>query len=127
MAGEKMRILVITGTRTDERRGEVTALLARLQPDIDLVIVGCCPTGVDAEARNTCQVRGIDHLVAPALWMAHGRKAGPRRNALMAKVAAMLRSATVDKVTYAAFPAAVSPGTYGAAELLKRAGIEREP
>lgn len=47
-------------------------------------------SGADRLARGWCEARGVDFAEVPALWEARGRAAGPRRNAVQARLAQQL-------------------------------------
>lgn len=108
-----MRIALVTGTRTDERQGVVTSALVEYRPDI--VLVGDA-SGVDAEARFACRASGFDHVTAEALWDKYGKPAGPRRNDLMAFLAAAVAHYTASAPVVFAVPGANSRGTYDCAD-----------
>lgn len=55
----------------------------------DIVIEGGAP-GADTLAGEWAQARGVNFLVAPALWGFHGPKAGPLRNHFMGDIAMAL-------------------------------------
>lgn len=78
--------IVVTGTRTDARKGDVTRTLNAFADLIDFVYVGDA-TGVDAEALAWAQAQGIGYHVHYADWVAPDgsidRSAGPRRNGRM--------------------------------------------
>lgn len=48
-----------------------------------LVVVGDCPTGVDAIVRDACEAWGLHVKVYVADWHEFGRRAGPYRNGQM--------------------------------------------
>jgi hypothetical protein len=48
-----------------------------------LVVVGDCPTGVDAITRKACETWGLSCKVYVADWRGEGRRAGPIRNGRM--------------------------------------------
>lgn len=109
-----MKVIAITGTRRDTRKGEVRAYLAEQCPDV--VIVGDAP-GVDAEAVSWAKNRAL-LIVCYAPWR-HPEKAvrgvwmgaGPVRNGAIARV---LHSYQRDgnHVRLAAFPDDESRGTW---------------
>lgn len=113
MAGGPVKIAVVTGTRTDNRPHVIADALRRYGPDF--TIVGCA-TGVDEEARLACQRLGYDHAVCPALWLRHDKKAGPRRNDLMAFLAAAVAHFTASEPTIFAVPWGEARGTRDCAE-----------
>lgn len=73
-----------------EERDYVTTTLARELRirtawafDRLLVVVGDCPTGVDAITREACETWGLAVKVYEAAWAREGRRAGPVRNGRM--------------------------------------------
>lgn len=68
-------------------RSALVAALERLHPSV--IITGRCvtrdgqPQGADRIAGEHAHEHGIDLVEYPALWTAHGRGAGQRRNAFM--------------------------------------------
>jgi hypothetical protein len=50
---------------------------------IMLLVQGQCPTGADQHAREWAKTRGVRSRGYQADWRAHGRAAGPIRNAEM--------------------------------------------
>lgn len=54
------------------------------------VVSGACPTGIDAAGEHWARAFGVPVKRFPADWKAHGRAAGPIRNAQMADYADML-------------------------------------
>lgn len=69
-----MKVIAITGTRRDKRKGEVRAYLAEQCPDV--VIVGDAP-GVDAEAVSWAKNRVL-LIVCYAPWRAPGKATTPK-------------------------------------------------
>lgn len=85
-----MKAVCITGGRDHIVTRDEAAALVRLlnKLEADLVLVGDCPTGVDAWVRTWCA--GEEELpckVFKAEWELYGKGAGPRRNALMVELA----------------------------------------
>lgn len=103
-----MRIALVTGTRTDNRDGVISDALRRYGPDF--VLVGDA-TGVDAETAYACQRYGWDHAIAPALWGKYDKAAGPRRNDLLAFLAAAVAAYTASEPTVFAVPWGEARGT----------------
>lgn len=116
-----MKVLLVTGTRTDERRGEVSAFIRDAKPD--LVLVGE-QTGVDSEAADYCREHGIDYVIVPALWHSNGPAAGPRRNALLAMLGAAVRAlyGNACELSFVALPWGEAKGTRSA----KKAFVRRQ-
>jgi hypothetical protein len=108
-----MKLAVVTGTRTEERRGVISEALRRHGPDF--LLVGEA-RGVDTEAALTCQVEGYDHAIVPALWNKYDRAAGPRRNDLLEFLAAAVAAYTASQPLVFAVPGANSRGTYDCAD-----------
>ena len=52
-----------------------------------MIVHGACPTGADFLADIYAWEMQVDAETYPAMWEDHGKKAGPIRNAQMAKVA----------------------------------------
>lgn len=119
-----MKVIAITGTRRDKRKGEVRAYLVEQQPDI--VIVGDAP-GVDAEAVAWARNRVL-LIVCYAPWRAAGKSfvrsplrapywpgAGNYRNSAIARaLESYQRDGT--QVRLAAFPDDESRGTWDCVE-----------
>lgn len=77
---------MLTGSRKWTNRGEVGRLLARLDLDTTVIVVGDCPTGLDSIVRGWCKRSLMPHEVFEADWRPDGvfdRSAGPRRNKAM--------------------------------------------
>lgn len=115
-----MRILV-TGTRqrlTNEDKQTIKYAMSYhlLDPDTSLVI-GDCPTGVDAYVAKLweAQYKKVERFIAD--WDTYGKAAGPYRNKAM-----------VDSAPdyYLAFPKGNSKGTYNCVLLANRADIKGE-
>lgn len=116
-----MILALVTGTRTDERAGAVTAALDALKPDF--CVLGDA-AGVDLEAKQWCDSHGVDYVVAFALWKAVGRPAGPRRNGVMVGVASAVASLDTDRRVCVAVPAEDSVGTYDCAAQAEAEGFQ---
>jgi len=101
--------LIIAGGRSHKLSpadfARLDALLLELGP-IREVISGACPTGADAGGVAWAARRGLPVSRFPADWEAHGRAAGPLRNAEMAAYADAL---------------AVFPGGRGTASMIAEA------
>lgn len=76
--------IVVSGGRDYADRASVYAALdrANAKQHISLLIHGGC-RGADKIAGEWAQERGIFSAAVPALWKAHGKAAGPRRNRAM--------------------------------------------
>lgn len=103
-----MKTALVTGTRTHERRGVISEALRRYGPDF--VLIGDAP-GVDTEAAALCKAEGYDHAIAPALWDKYGNPAGPRRNHLLAFLAAAVAHYTASAPKVFAVPWGEARGT----------------
>jgi hypothetical protein len=131
----KRRIEVVTGTRHDDRAGEAARYLDSIHEELFCVIVGDCPTGIDAEVVAWCRKNGVDFLVAPALWewfrlskRKSAAPAGPRRNGFMALIAKSLALGLSPEafVHGAAFPFGESRGTRNCVDWFEKVEIEHE-
>lgn len=130
MSMKPIRILV-TGSRFIDAAGaafvrdtiaamvmEIDNALSDPRPDIVFVHGGA--DGVDkvaalwAVARASLGIAVEPHSIAPADWAAHGKYAGPKRNAAMVALGADL---------CLAFPRKDSKGTWGCIRLAADAGI----
>ena len=109
-----VRVLV-TGSRDWTDTTAVRDGLAAVWGDGGRVlVVGGCPTGADALAEQCWRAWGGQVEVHPADWDAHGRTAGPRRNAEMVGAGAEV---------CVAFIRDGSPGATHTAGLAEAAGI----
>ncbi len=105
-------IAVYTGTRNAGPESDCASEhFLQLRPQPRIVIVGDAP-GVDRAIRRACKLRGIPFLVAPALWDARGRGAGPERNTFMLEVLIALGIAWDESTEVHAFPGPESRGTW---------------
>ena len=83
--------VLVTGSRTWTDRAAIRDGLAAVWGDGDRVLVtGACPTGADALAEACWRAWGGRVETHPAVWEAHGRAAGPRRNAEMVAAGAQV-------------------------------------
>lgn len=115
-----MRIALVTGTRRDlTPEGEQFVIDQILEYGADLVIVGDCPTGVDAVARG-CSWWSVEPFAAD--WNRFGKAAGPKRNRVMVLVADAYRHE--HHVETLAFPAGESRGTRNCIALAKGQGLQ---
>lgn len=81
---------VIAGSRTIEMGPEnlrkvLELLKVEIHPGFDMILAGECPSGPDAAAKAYARWKKIDYQGYPADWDKHGKAAGPRRNADMAR------------------------------------------
>ncbi len=111
------KVLVVTGTRTQNRFGACEMVLSKLRPD--LVLVGDA-SGIDAEARTWCKGNYCPLVVfcATTGWPA----AGPKRNNLMAFTAGLFLKQGYE-VSFAAFPHGEAKGTSHCVSALEKAGV----
>jgi hypothetical protein len=119
-----VKTCLVTGTRRETRRGLVTQALKEYEPQ--LLIVGDCPTGVDAEARawSNASGRACRLIVGVAAWNGPlGKAAGPFRNETMVRVAASFVKNGKEVVCFAV-PDEDSKGTFGTIALAEGAGID---
>lgn len=106
------RVVAVSGTRNpDSRRGVISAALAALDPQPDMVVVGDA-AGVDAEAHEWALMHGVTPVRIGALWnwyreKGNVRRAGPHRNNRLAQVAHALGADLL-----LAVPDSDSVGTY---------------
>ncbi len=127
-----MKIGVITGGR-DWPFSHTKAIQRWMDSQsLDALIVGDCPSGVDAIARRRADdvklplisdVPGDTAFVAE--WSRYGKKAGPRRNTRMAR-AAEVRRGLGDTIVCAAFPMPGSIGTWDCVAKLEARGFHVE-
>jgi hypothetical protein len=90
----------------------------------DVVLMhGGCPSGVDAIADEHWRRLGSEPEVWPADWDAHGKAAGPKRNAAMVARAGELAAAGTEVVAIFC-PWGRSPGTRGCHRLARAAGLD---
>lgn len=122
MSEPKGDCVLFTGSRYWPE-DDVTAI-ADFMAGAEWVIVGCCPTGVDAIVRRRAGKRAI---VFRAMWRyPDGRKnptAGPDRNQRMVHAAAVAR-AKGWHVRCAALPLKGSKGTWDCKWKLERHGFK---
>ena len=81
-----MRVIV-TGNRDWTDEGAILMALADL-PLISTVVHGACERGADAIADRIARAMGHVTELHPANWNAHGKAAGPMRNAHMVSLGA---------------------------------------
>lgn len=120
-----MKVAIITGTRSNDVRDDPAAL-GRLLTAIewaDFVVLGDCPTGIDAAARHFCEVSEVWCEVLRADWGVHGRGAGPRRNGEMVRTAIEAAEERGGVVRCFAFPYVGSRGTWDCLKQAAERGI----
>ncbi len=97
--------VIIAGSRDitdyDLVSGQIEILLKEHDITVTEVVSGRC-RGVDAIGEKWAKSKGIPVILFPAQWFAHGKAAGPIRNAKMAEYADVLL----------AFPKGESRGTW---------------
>jgi hypothetical protein len=110
--------VIVTGSREWPDRAAVEhalgAAFKAFRPIV--VITGGCPTGADRMAEEWARRAGVEVEVWPADWRAHGRAAGPIRNAAMVAAGARICLAFP-------LPGGRSRGTEGCIALAEAAGI----
>lgn len=132
MTAHGYRIL-ITGSRDwgdeDTVRNALDAAIhiggAAIGPDVT-VVSGACPSGADAIAERVASEMGCEVELHPADWNAHGRAAGPRRNAEMVNLGADICLAFIGDCTSPRCHITgkhPSHGATGCADLAEKAGI----
>lgn len=107
--------LLVTGSRFYSRGEMVWGALEQVRsrhPGLHL-LVGDCPTGVDAMALAWAREQGVPVQVVEADWKQYGRAAGPKRNEVMAKRRPNL--------------VLVFPGGAGTTDMLRRARRRKLP
>jgi len=129
--------VLVTGSR-DWSRGDLVRLALEIafceavsNGRLTTVVHGACPDGADAPAvdwANYMISRGMPVKVEPhpADWRAHGRAAGPRRNAEMVAVGADEALAFIGPCTSTRCRCPGPHGSHGAtgcARLAEQAGI----
>jgi len=122
-----MKIVIVTGGRDFEGWPLVHSALNDAAPD--LVITGGCNCkpgdpylGADRFARNWCERFGAaDYAEFPALWVARGKSAGPKRNAMMARIAKMLAASERGRTAPVQVEVFAFPGGDGTEDMVKQA------
>jgi predicted polyphosphate/ATP-dependent NAD kinase len=115
----EMRIVIITGGRNYRDFARVSQILSKL--NLDLLIHGGCPSGVDRFGEDFAKEFGKDSKVFEADWEAFGKFAGPKRNKeMMAFGKEMVEKG--HKVVVIAFPG--GNGTANAIENAKKLGLK---
>lgn len=118
-----MTVAVVTGARGDAVPPElVWSVLDACAPSF--VILGDCPSGVDAAAWRWCvaRLRDEQYVWHWANWARYGNSAGPHRNAAMVADAVARRAGGAD-VLVLAFPRG-GPGTQDCMVQARAAGLE---
>jgi hypothetical protein len=102
-------IALVAGSKDHLDRKSVYDALDALAPD--LLIHGSLGSstalakkGTDQFATEWAHKRGVAYLVAPPLWDAHGKAAGPIRNKLMIFLGESLAKSSGAKLVVAALP-----------------------
>jgi hypothetical protein len=104
-----------------DERAHIFASLAKASPAI--VVQGGAP-GADLIARQYCEQRGVRCVEVPALWHAHGRSAGPRRNEDMLSIAVTLaENLYSDKMSVGVIAFPGGKGTENMVALAEKAGV----
>ncbi len=119
-----MRVLAITGARKYQHPTVVLEALTTWLGDFDpgrcLLVHGDCREGVDLWAKTWARNNAVHHAAVEALWTAHRRAAGPRRNIILASMAAAF-----DADCYAFWDGKrEGSGTMHAAEQFEKGGLE---
>ena len=84
-----MRV-IIAGSRSIVRPEPVIEAVRLSGFAITEVVSGACPHGVDAQGEWLAHQIGLPVTRFPADWKSHGKRAGPLRNAEMARYAQAL-------------------------------------
>ncbi len=114
-------IYLYTGTRHQGIESAAAAChVAANRPRF--VIVGDA-RGVDAAVRAACLDAGIPFLVAPALWDAEGKSAGPKRNNFMIWILRTLLGGSTETAEVHAFPDSESVGTWTTVSMARAADL----
>lgn len=100
-------VVLVTGGRDYDDRKRVAAELSSLAPG--LVLHGGA-LGADHLASEWAERNGVHAASVPALWKAHGKAAGPKRNAVLVEMCRRLGGSVL------AFP-----GGNGTADCVRRA------
>jgi len=112
-----MKRAIVTGSRCHPQLADVWVEIDRIIDFrmFDEWLVGDCPTGVDAVAKQLFECRDVPFRVFRADWEKYGRAAGPLRNE------AMVETPGVEACF--GFPFGGSKGTRGCMNLAEKAGI----
>lgn len=88
----KRHIVAVTGGRDFTDAALVNAALTDIRPG--MLIEGGA-RGADTLCREWAMAHGVQPMTMPALWDAHGKGAGHRRNAAMIEIARRLGAVVV--------------------------------
>jgi hypothetical protein len=113
-------VAIVTGSRHWTDTVALTEILDELAPA--MVIQGGAE-GADRQSREWCDRTGVPCIEVPALWTAHGKAAGPKRNTLMLRVAKTLAAARDMVVEVVACPLEDSVGTVHMIDLAEAENI----
>ena len=113
-----MSVLLVCGGRDYGDRGRVEAVLRAIDPS---VVVHGDARGADGLCGAVAERMGIPVVKVPALWAAHGRGAGPRRNVFMLQVAIALAAHHEEPLRFFPFPG--GRGTAHMVQTCERAGV----
>ena len=114
-----MKLVLVTGSREWSDKWKIHNALTREQPD---VIIEGEQRGADLLSRAWGDKYGVSIIGVPALWAAHGKGAGPKRNRFMLKTAIALQTEWAATLEVVAFPMPNSVGTWDMVEICKKAG-----
>ena len=117
-----MKVAIITGARGVTLEADTMALLRAAIGWAGFVILGDCPTGVDAAALKEVVYGDVPHTVCVADWGKYGGRAGPIRNGEMI-VRALDRCLGRAEVRCFAFPSKSSRGTWDCLKQAATAGM----
>jgi hypothetical protein len=93
------KLVIIAGGRTYSDKNRMREVILEERPSF--IIEGDAP-GADQLAGDLAQELGIEYIAVPALWNFLGKKAGSRRNVLMARILVALAGESEKKLI--AFP-----------------------
>lgn len=103
-------IVIVSGSRNRTAFRELVDKFEALRGILDIVIHGDA-AGIDSCAARAAKEAGVQQIRVPANWDGEGKGAGPKRNSLMACIAAGLCQEDFGPVFVWAFPAKNSVGT----------------
>lgn len=113
-------VILVTGSRNWTDATSLNEVLTEIAPK--MVVQGGAQ-GADHLARRWCEQTGTPCVEIPALWEAHGNKAGPIRNELMLRIAQTLAAARNMTVEVVACPLPDSKGTLHMMQLATNANL----
>lgn len=116
-------VVIVCGGRDFTDRAKVYSVLDGAHRSIGVVVQGGA-RGADRFARQWCESRGVTCVEVPALWDAHGRSAGSRRNGEMLVVADALRILWPDSMGLGVLAFPGGPGTANMISRAREAGID---